>query len=180
MRALAETLADQHVWLRVAMPEWSQPLDTSYALVNGGRWNTPGARHALYLCADETTARVQVDKWASERFVIPRDLRGDQFVAVPVQLPIEQRVADVHTDEGVQAVGLPASYPRQDAQAETIVAWEACQLIGDHVAELGLRGVHARSAAPTATVRELELAWFPPPGAQPHVAGGTRQYAQWR
>jgi hypothetical protein len=151
-----------------------------YALANGGRWNAPGARHTLYLCADEATARVQIDKWASERFIIARDLRDDQFVAVPVQLPSEQRVADVHTEDGVRAVELPASYPHAGGQEKAIVAWEPCQLIGDHVAELGLRGVHARSAAPTATTRELELAWFPPRGAQSQVVGSTRQYAQWR
>jgi hypothetical protein len=41
-------LPDDGVWLRLAEPEWEDPLDPSFAAFQGGRWNAPGSYPALY------------------------------------------------------------------------------------------------------------------------------------
>lgn len=49
-------LPDQRVWLRVADPVWSNPLDPTFAQVTGNRWNASGSYATLYLNADVIAA----------------------------------------------------------------------------------------------------------------------------
>lgn len=77
---------------------------------------------------------------------------------IVAQLPARQIVADAVTDDGLAALGLPNTYPR-DATGEEITH-EVCQLIGVAVKNDDLRGVRPRSAA-TTDGSGIEFAWFP-------------------
>ena len=146
------------MWLRVADPDWPDPLDPSWAEWRGGRWNPPRSFRALYLNADPATAAVQIERMLKGSPVRPEDLDDEAYVLVAASLPRRQRCADAVTDGGLRALGLPASYPMDDDGDP--IGHAACQPVGRGVREGGLRGVVCRSAA-TADGRGRELAWFP-------------------
>lgn len=154
---IAEGLRDGQTWLRVADTDWDDPLDPSYARHHGGRWNPPASFPTLYLNEDLDTARSQVFRMLEGSPVRPEDLDAP-LVLISVTLPSRQRVADAVTEDGLESLGLPVSYPLEDAGDR--VPHETCQPIGAFVHGLGLRGVHALSAA-TADGTGRELAWFP-------------------
>ena len=178
MNPLTERLTAEREWLRVADPAWTDPLDTRYSYQHGGRWNSPKTRHTLYLCADESTARAQIPRLLAGRFAQPEDLRDDFAVLIPVRLPVDQHVADIHTSPGIAAVGLPSTYPL-DADGVP-VPHSQCQPIGDDVAEQGLCGVHARSATSTPDTQYTELAWFRAASEQARPSGDPKPYGTWR
>lgn len=157
MKPLVERLADGQQWLRVADPDWVDPLDPSYAAERGGRWNPPGSHPTLYLNEDLATARSQVETLLAGSPVEPDDL-DPGFDLVVATLPRSQDVADAVSNEGLEVLGLPASYPRYGNGRP--VRHDVCQPIGVDVYETGLRGVHARSAADESGDGR-ELAWFP-------------------
>ncbi len=154
---LPERLADNRRWFRVADENWDDPLDPSFAQRHGGRWNPPDSFPTLYLNEDIDTARAQVGHMLAGWPADPEDLDAP-FVLVTVALPRNQTVADAVTDEGLERLGLPITYPIDAAGSE--VRHSACRPIGAAVKLSGLRGVHARSAA-TADGSGRELAWFP-------------------
>jgi len=155
----SERLPDRHQWWRIADGDWKDPLDPGYAKVFGGRWNPPQSFPTVYLNEDLVTARINLRLFMARWPYEPEDLRDDTGpVLVGAQLPRRQRVADVHTREGVASVELPATYPL-DERGE-LVPRARCQPIGQRARELGFRGVRCRSArAPNGAGREL--AWFP-------------------
>jgi hypothetical protein len=154
-----EYLEDGHQWLRIADPQWKDPLDSAYAQERGGRWNPPASYPTLYFNADADTARanfrVFVEQWPYE----PEDLRNDAGpVLVAATLPRRQQVADLHSLVGLAEAGLPTSYPL-DENGNSI-RHETCQPIGHRAKQAGLKGVLCRSAnADRGAGREL--AWFP-------------------
>lgn len=154
-----ESLRDGHAWLRIADPRWDDALDPTFAQRRGGRWNPPGSHPTLYLNEDVVTARLNLRAFVAAWPYEPEDLREDTGpVLVAARLPRAQRVADVHTPAGVVAVGLPETYPLDEAGA--LVGHERCQPVGRRARDHGLRGVRCRSArAPDGAGREL--AWFP-------------------
>jgi hypothetical protein len=154
---VVEHLRDARPWFRVADAGWDDPLDPSFARRYGGRWNPPASYRTLYLNEDVETARLQIYRMLEGSPVRPDDL-DDGFVLVSATLPSRQQVADAVTDEGLAALGLPGSYPLDESGDR--VPHETCQPIGASVHDLGLRGVHARSAATPDGVGR-ELAWFP-------------------
>lgn len=157
MNPLVERLPDGHGWLRVADPDWIDPLDPSYAADRGGRWNPPGSHLTLYLNEDLATARSQVTSLLAGSPVEPGDL-DPGFDLVVATLPRSQDVADAISDAGLEELGLPVTYPRYGNGRP--VQHDVCQPIGAKVDEAGLRGVHARSA--TDDIGDgRELAWFP-------------------
>ncbi len=154
-----ESLPDGHTWLRIADTSWADPLDPTFAGTKGGRWNPPGSHATLYLNEDRITARLNlrlfIEGWPYE----PEDLRNDTGpVLVHATLPKNQSVADVHSREGVAAVGLPSTYPLD--QTGHRVPQAVCHPIGLQAKQMGLRGVRARSAR-TPEGAGRELAWFP-------------------
>lgn len=155
MSPVVETLPDGHRWLRVADPSWAEPLDPSFAREVGGRWNPPHSYDTLYLNEDLDTARAQVLAVLDGSPVEPDDL-DDGFDLVVATLPRDQDVADAITDEGLLALGLPDTYPRHGNGRP--VRHEDCRPVGEKVKDMGLRGVHARSAV---LEGGRELAWFP-------------------
>lgn len=156
---ITETLADGRAWLRIADQAWQDPLDPTFAQQAGGRWNPPGSWPTLYLNEDLVTARLNLRAFIEDWPYEPEDLRSDTGPHLATaMLPRRQEVADVHTPEGVADVGLPPTYPVDEAGR--LVGHEACRPIGEDVKHAGLRGVRCRSAqAPDGAGREL--AWFP-------------------
>lgn len=156
---VVEQLVDRHDWLRVADPNWSDPLDPTFAAAHGGRWNPPHSFPTLYLNEDVVTARSNLRHWVNEWPYEPEDLLDHAApVLVGARLPDGQRAADAHTPAGIAALGLPSRYPL-DAAGET-VEHEVCQSIGASVHAAHLDGVRCRSAQ-TPLGAGRELAWFP-------------------
>ena len=169
-------LLDGHTWLRVAKASWLDPLDTGPAKRNGGRWNPPQSHATLYLNEDLSTARAQLPRMLDGYPATPEDL-DDEFILVRATLPSGQVVADAVTDEGLDALGLPSSYPTY-ANGRP-VRHTACQPIGASVAAQGLRGVRTRSAA-TEDRSGRELAWFPArPSSKATQVGDPLPLHQW-
>jgi RES domain len=144
------------IYVRVADPDWQDPLDASFAArPPGQRWNPPGLA-CLYVNGDRGTARANVARLFASLPYGPEDL--DPVTApllIEVAIP-EGTAADAYTEPGLAALGLPGSYPVDSA--ESTIAHAVCQPIGWAAAQAGLDGVDARSAAPTG---DRELAWFP-------------------
>ena len=120
---------------------------------------SPESFPTLYFNEDVVTARLNLRLFVSGWPYEPEDLRDETGpLLVGVKLPGNQRVADVHSRDGVAAVGLPASYPLDSSG--NLVPHSRCQAIGQRAKDRGLRGVRCRSArAPDGAGREL--AWFP-------------------
>lgn len=138
---------------------WPDPLDDTYAQHAGGRWNPPASWRTLYLSEDLVTARLNLRLFIADWPFGPEDLRSDSGPPLAVAtLPRRQRVADVHTPEGVAAAGPPATYPL-DGSGD-LVGHDACQEVGGEANGQRLRGVRCSSArVPYGAGREL--AWFP-------------------
>lgn len=154
-----ERLPNGHEWSRMCEASWEDPLDPTFAQLRGGRWNPPGSWRTLYLNEDVVTARLNLARFIAGWPYGPEDLddAAGPHLAVAT-LPRDQVVADVHTAAGVDAVGLPATYPVDRSGRR--VAHEVCQPIGEQARDRGRRGVRCRSAqAPHGAGREL--AWFP-------------------
>lgn len=160
------------VFYRVADPDWSDPLDPSFAAANAGqRWNPPGL-HCLYLNRDEQTARANLLRLFVGLPYGPEDL--DPATApflLDVLLPSGD-AADAYTDDGLVELSLPTTYPT-DAHGD-VIPHETCQPIGLQIFESGLDGVDCRSAA-EGGVREL--AWFPRDSVAVEVA--RQAFDQW-
>lgn len=157
MTPLVVRLQDGQEWLRVADAAWEDPLDPTHAGELGGRWNPPNSFPTLYLNEDMPTARAQVVKLFDGSPIEPEDL-DPGFDLVVATLPRAQEVADAVSDEGLEELGLPATYPRHPNGRP--VRRETCQPVGAEIHALGLRGIHARSAA-IADGSGRELGWFP-------------------
>lgn len=156
---IIELLPDGHAWYRICEADWDDPLDDTHAQAAGGRWNPPASWRTLHLNEDLVTARLNVDRFIADWPYEPEDLDDTLAPHLAIAtLPRDQAVADVHTPDGVAAVGLPPTYPVDDRGA--LVDHEPCQQVGRDVHAAGLRGVRCRSAqAPHGAGREV--AWFP-------------------
>lgn len=166
-----------HVWLRVAHPSWTDPLDGSFAARHGGRWNPPGSWPTLYLCRDVDTARAQIDRLLDGSPVDPEDLSDDAFVLVGVRLPPAD-VADIVTAAGVRAAGLPAGYPKDHAGRP--VPHEACQSVGSRAYAEGADGVEERSAWGPSAGPGTEVAWWSRDEGTAARVGRPLPYGRWR
>jgi hypothetical protein len=148
---------------RLAEPNWEDPLDTSFARSTGGRWNPPGSFEVLYLNRDERVARLQADhRLAGQPYGIEDLEPAGQHDLVVVDVPEAERL-DCVTDRGLEAVGLPSSYPRSpDGE---MVGHDVCQEIGQRAYDAAHTGIACRSAATGATPSDEELALFVPHAA---------------
>ncbi len=163
-------IPDGRIWLRVADPEWQDPLDPSFAAELGGRWNPPHSFETLYLNGDLATARMQIEQMLQGSPVRIDDLDDDAYVLIAATLPRDQDCLDAVSDEGVTAAGLPDTYPC-GADGE-IIGHAMTQAVGRTAHEARLRGVWCRSACST-DGRGRELAWFP-------ATSRSRAHAVWR
>jgi hypothetical protein len=170
-----ETLDARHLWLRLADPEWKDPLDPTFAPVVGGRWTPRDGPATLYFNADVATARANVRRLCAGYSIVPEDLDDDNgYALVAARLPTGQRVVDAHSAAGIVALGLPPTYPL-DADGDE-VGHDACRRLGQRIFDDGFDGVHCRSAA-TADGSGRELGWFPRDRqARLHA---TRRFGDW-
>lgn len=158
-------------YLRVADPDWDDPLDGRYAAERGGRWNPPESFPVVYLCGTAEVARANVYRRLEGQPYGPEDLQAEAGpILVRTRVP-EDRYLNVVTDAGCRDAGLPETYPRD--RRRRIVPHSRCQPIGMRAWESGLPGVAARTAA--ATVGE-ELAYF---GRRKLRRGAVRSFEQW-
>jgi RES domain-containing protein len=173
------TLPERRVWLRVADPAWTDPLDPYFSAAAGGRWNPSGSFPVLYLNADVGTARMQIDRLVEDQPFTADDLDDGAYLLIAATLPRNQTCADATSPAGLKALGLPPSYPLDAAGA--VVKRGVCQSIGAGVHDAGLRGIWCISAAsPLSAGREL--AWFPATErsrARPFWKEG-RPFGRWR
>jgi len=174
--AFGITTARGGAYNRLAEPAWEDPLDISFSKAHGGRWNAPGTFGVLYLNASETMARAQVQrKLAGHPYGVEDLDPAEQHDLVEVDVPWGEFL-DCVSNDGLLAVGLPASYP--DDAAGGMTGHEPCQAIGATAYADGLPGVACRSAAMAAPAGDEELAVF-----EGHATGvtmtGRRSFADW-
>ena len=148
-------------YLRVADPEWDNPLDGRYAAERGGRWNPPQSFPVVYLNRELATAQANVLR----RYVgLPYgpELLDPAEAPVLIQTTVDAAdYVDIVTDAGCVEADLPATYPHNPDG--TVVGHDRCQPIGRRAWDAGEPGVACRSAALGAHAGE-ELARFSLPG----------------
>jgi RES domain-containing protein len=164
-------------YLRVADPDWDNPLDGAYSARRGARWNAQGSFPVCYLNRELATAR------ANARLLLDRlaDLPFGFDDVDPGELPVligtdvDDDVVDIVTDDGCDAVGLPRSYPLDDTRQ--VIPWTTCQPIGAAAWVDGRAGIACRSAAVGAPLDGEELAWFQRTGSL--VVAERRSFDDW-
>jgi hypothetical protein len=162
-------------YVRVADPVWKDPLSGEYARRVGGRWNPPGAFAVVYLNGDVRVARANVLARFAGLPYGPEDLEPS---AAPVLVSTEvgpDDFADLVSDAGCVAAGLPVTYP-EDAAGVTVSHGE-CRRVGRTAWDEGLPGIACRSAAPAAPPGGEELAWFS--RGRRLTALGVRRFSDW-
>ncbi len=143
---------------RLAEPAWADPLDTSYSRARGGRWNPPGSFGVLYLNRDVRTTRLQVQHRLSGHPYGVEDLdEAEQHDLVDIEVA-EREWLDCVTAAGLEAVGLPVTYPRH--RNGRPVRHANCQPVGRAAFDDGRPGVACHSAATGASPIDEELGVF--------------------
>jgi hypothetical protein len=151
---------------RLAEPDWVDPLDTSYSL-RGGRWNPQGSFPALYLNRGVRVARLQVQhKLVGHPYGVEDLDESEQHDLVELNVP-ERRA------RGLEAVGLPPTYPRHPNGRP--VRHATCQPIGSAAHRAGRPGVACRSGASSEPTDE-ELAVFDSSGT---ATRGRLPFVEW-
>ncbi len=160
-------------YLRVAKPDWRDPLAGAHSRERGGRWNPAGAFETVYLNASLEVARAQVRRQLAPLGIGPEDLDpASGPVLVSTEVP-RARFVDAVTEAGLRSLGLPASYPLDGADRE--VDHATCQPLGAAAHAAGEPGIAARSAAAAPAPGE-ELAYFGPTAP---AAADRRRFAEW-
>ena len=143
---------------RLAEPVWADPFDTSFSMERGGRWNPPGTFGALYLNRSLRMARLQVQhKLRGQPYGVEDLDESEQHDLVSVDVS-ERHWLDCVTVSGLEAVGLPPTYPRH--RNGRPVRHLDCQPIGRAAFDDGRSGIACRSAADGAVPADEELGVF--------------------
>jgi RES domain-containing protein len=159
-------------YYRVCKPGWSDCADTAYSQLRGGRWNAPGEHRVLYLNRTIRMAALQAhDNFKGEAHTL-RDLRPERRPHLQQFDVPRAEYVDAVTDEGLRALGLPATYPDG-------TGWDVCQPIGRDVYAAGERGIACRTAcAGGGDPDHEELALFDRDG-QPAAAWRRWAFDEW-
>jgi RES domain len=155
-------------YLRVADPDWDDPLDGRYAAERGGRWNPPESFPVVYLTSSVAVARAYVFLKLEGQPYGPEDLRRGPIL-VRTRVP-DDRYVNAVTEAGLRAIGLPKTYPLD--RRRRLIPWRRCQPIGLQAWEDGLPGVAARSARGEGE----ELAYF---GRRKLRRGALQTFTDW-
>lgn len=168
-------LADPY--FRVADVAWDDPLDTSWSMAHGGRWNPPQGFGALYTNSSVVLARAQVRHLHRDDPYEPEDLEESVApILVEVAIP-DGEYGDAVTAEGLAQLGLPNTYPHDLAGG--IVEHDVCQQVGARLFDSGVAGIRCRSAAVGAPDGDHELAWFARADAVAPERRGSQNFAEW-
>jgi RES domain-containing protein len=163
-------------YLRVADPDWLDPLDPRHAQLRGGRWNPPDSFPVVYLCGSVEVARANVYRKLEGQPYGPEDLDPRAAPVLVATRVREARFADLVTARGLASAGLPATYPLDFRRRP--IPWSRCQPVGLAAWEGGHPGIACRSAAQTAAARGEELAWFQR-GRRRLRRGRVRRFEDW-
>ena len=163
------------VYVRVADPDWDDPLSGEHAQARGGRWNAPGSFPVVYLNGDERVARANLMQRFAGLPYGPEDLEPSSAPVLVSTVVPEDDFVDVLSDAGCVAVGLPATYPLDEHGSP--VPHEVCQPVGRAARDAGLPGMACRSAAPAAPPGGEELARFG--RGEPLTPLEIRLFADW-
>jgi hypothetical protein len=145
-------------YVRVADPDWHDPLSPEHARRRGARWNPPRSFGVVYLNDSVDLARAQVRHRLEPRGIRPEDLDPELGpLLVHTRVPDGDYV-DAVSDDGLQELGLPATYPVDERGAA--VAHAVCQSIGQAAWDASEPGIACRSAARSAPPGAEELAFF--------------------
>jgi hypothetical protein len=156
--AYGQTVRRGGAYNRLAEPHWADPLDTTVSKQYGGRWNAPGTFGVLYLNMTERMARIRVEhKLAGHPYDIEDLDPATQHDLVEVDVA-ETDALDLVSDEGLDVVGLPVTYP-VDAAGQP-VAHAQCHPIGQAAHDQSLPAIACRSAANGAAQTDEEMAVF--------------------
>jgi RES domain-containing protein len=165
------TTLRQGLSYRIYKPDWSNPGDTSYSKLHGGRWNPPGEFGALYLNATLAVAAAQARRQHAGRAIKLFDLRPDRRpMLATFDLP-KTLLVDAVDPIALRALGFTTHFPYD-------VPWEPCRRIAQRAYRAA--GVATRSNAevtPTSFVGE-ELALFDSHPLPPMIGTG-KPFAAW-
>jgi hypothetical protein len=145
-------------YLRVADPDWDDPLDGAYARERGGRWNPPDSFPVVYLCLTVDVARANVYRLLAGLPYGPEDLDPDAAPVLVTTSVREDRFVDAVGAPGLASLGLPRTYPTDNRGRP--VSHGRCQAVGQRAWDAGEPGIACRSAAKVARKGGEELAWF--------------------
>jgi RES domain len=163
------------VYVRVADPDWDDPLSGAFAKARGGRWNAPRAFPVVYLNSDVRVARANVLRRFAGLPYGPEDLEPSAGPVLVSTVVPEDAFVDVVSKAGCLAVGLPPTYPIDEEGVP--VFHEACLPVGEGAWDAGLPGIACRSAAPAAPQGGEELAWFA--RGESLVPLAVRRFTEW-
>jgi RES domain-containing protein len=162
---------------RLAEPAWADLLDTSYSRERGGRWNPPASFGVFYLNRDLRVARLQVQhKLRGQPYGVEDLDESEQHDLVSVDV-VERAWLDCVTEAGLEAVGLPRTYPLH-ANGRP-VRRESCQPVGRAAYDDDQPGVACRSAVAEASTTDEELAVFDSGADLGMRVTGRQPFADW-
>ena len=151
-------------YVRVADPSWKDPLSGDFARRLGGRRNPPGGFAVVYLNRRGRPGGARQRRAVLRPPYGPEDLEP---AAAPVLVSTDvepDEFADVVSDAGCVAAGLPATYPT-DSGGRTV---NATRTAAPSAGQCGTRGCPASpAAAPRRQPRPAARSWH----GSPAVAG---------
>lgn len=163
-------------YFRIADPNWTDPLDASYSIARGGRWNPAGSFPVLYLNRDLHTSRANLKRKFAGLPYGPELLKPEEAPLLAETTVVDADYVDIVSDAGCAEVGLPITYP-VDAQGHEVDRGR-CQQIGLGAWQAGERGIACRSAATHDRTGE-ELALFRREGESPLVVNRRLTLWEW-
>jgi RES domain len=122
------------------------PLATQYSVTTGGRWNAKGSYEVLYTFTSPNTARNFLTTKAAQAGLSLDDLQPSRQQDLVILNGTYGNVADLTTDEGLEEVGLPSSYPIGFMDMN---AYSVTQPIGATLHDTGHSSILTRSASAT-------------------------------
>jgi hypothetical protein len=175
--AYGRTIRRDGSYNRLAEPSWADPLDTSYSRQRGGRWNAPGSFGVLYLNRNLRVARLQVQhKLRGHPYGVEDLDEAEQHDLISLEVA-ERDWLDCVTIPGLEAVGLPATYPRH-ANGRPVRHADS-QPIGGAAFDDGRPGIACRSAVTGALPTDEELAVFDRDADNGVGMTGRQPFAEW-
>ncbi|HEY9085584.1 MAG TPA: RES domain-containing protein [Candidatus Tyrphobacter sp.] len=125
-------------YFRVVDPSWGDPLDTTYSKRHGGRRNAAGSFGVLYLNATIEVAAARARRNFEDEIATLYDLAPEERPDLQVVQVAPSRFVDAVTDEGLRALGLPRTYPKNASRMR-------CQAVGGRAHKVGEKAIACRS-----------------------------------